>query len=102
MKFLHVASILAVLGLSLTAFAADMPASKPADYQIGEMRMQEFKPMGYLYSGAMAHISETYEKLMPQIFAAKLTPAETVREVYMYWEGPESPNNVVQIQVGTK
>ena len=43
-----------------------------------------------------------YEKLMPAVFAAKLTPVGESREVYLYFEGVDSPNNVVQLQIGVK
>jgi effector-binding domain-containing protein len=54
-----------------------------------------------LYSGPLATIGEAYHKLMPEVFQ-KFQPTEQWREVYLYWEGPASPNNVVQVQIGIR
>lgn len=65
-------------------------------------RLTEFKCATILYSGPVGGIGKAYEKLMSQITAANLEPVAGSREFYLYWEGPESVNNVVQIQIGIK
>jgi effector-binding domain-containing protein len=63
-------------------------------------KVEPFKCATVIYSGPLSGISEAYGKLMASIGEAKLKPTTTSREFYLYWEGPESPNNVVQIQIG--
>ena len=62
----------------------------------------EFKCATILLTGSLAHLSEAYERLMGEMEKAKLVPIGESREAYLYWEGAESPNNVVQIQMGIK
>jgi len=63
-------------------------------------KVEPFKCATVLYSGPMSKISEAYQKLISQIFAANLKQTTTIQEFHLYWEGAESPNNVVLIQVG--
>lgn len=73
--------------------------------EAGELKVRktaEFKCATILYTGALANIGKAYEKLMPLVFAAGLQPSGESREMYLYFESPESPNNVVQIQMGVK
>ena len=51
-------------------------------------------------SGPLSKVPEAYNKLMGALPPMNLKPTTTVREYYLYWETPESPNNIVQIQVG--
>lgn len=55
-----------------------------------------------IFTGPVSKISKAYEKVMPAAAAAGMVQGGEVREVYLYWEGVESPNNVVQIQVPVK
>jgi hypothetical protein len=48
----------------------------------------------------MSRIDRAYEKLGPSVTAAGHTPTGETRELYLYWEKPESPNNVIQLQMG--
>lgn len=63
-------------------------------------KTQSFKCATVLFSGSLEHLSDAYGKVMGGVGQAGLKPTGTTREVYLYWEGPQSPNNVVQIQVG--
>jgi len=77
------------------------PNAKP----FGELQMRKVKAAKcatMLYTGSVANISKVYEKLMPAVKAAGMTPTGDVREMYLYWEGPESANNVIQVQVEVK
>jgi len=72
---------------------------------VGELKVRktaEFKCATILYTGALANIGKAYEKLMPLVSAAGLQPSGESREMYLYFESPESVNNVVQIQMGVK
>ena len=69
----------------------------------GSSKLQKtgsFKCATVLFSGSLEHLSAAYGKVMGGVGHAGLKPTGTTREVYLYWEGPQSPNNVVQIQVG--
>ena len=77
------------------------PNAKP----FGELQMRKVKAAKcatMLYTGSLANISKVYEKLMPAVKAAGLTPAGDFREMYLYWENPESANNVIQVVVEVK
>jgi effector-binding domain-containing protein len=77
------------------------PEAKAAgDFKI--RKLERFKCDTILLSGPVSAMSQAYEKLMPAVMAKKHEPVGEVREAYLYWEGPESPNNVVQIQIGIK
>lgn len=51
-----------------------------------------------VYRGSVAHLKEAFGKLYGEIGARGLTPTAITREVYLYWEGPNSPNNIIQLQ----
>ena len=73
--------------------------------EVGELKLRktaEFKCATILYTGSLSNRGKAYEKLMPAVLAAGLKPAGDSREMYLYFEEPESPNNVVQIQMGIK
>lgn len=63
-------------------------------------KTEAFKCAVVLFSGSLEHLSDAYGKVMADLGRAGLRPTGTTREFYLYWEGPQSPNNVVQIQVG--
>jgi effector-binding domain-containing protein len=52
-----------------------------------------------LYTGSTEHLPAAYEKLFSEVGKRGLEPTDVTREVYLYWEGRESPNNVIQLQV---
>jgi len=77
----------------------------PEAKAFGELKTRKVKATKcatMLYTGSLANISKIYEKLMPAVRAAGLTPAGEVREMYLYWENPESANNVIQVVVEVK
>jgi effector-binding domain-containing protein len=53
-----------------------------------------------IYRGSVAHLKEAFGKLYHEIDARGLTPSGVSREVYLYWEGVDSPNNVIQLRAG--
>jgi effector-binding domain-containing protein len=72
---------------------------------MGELKVRklpEVKCATMLYTGSVANIAKVYEKLMPAVAKVGLTPAGDVREYYLNWEGAESLNNVIQVQVELK
>ncbi|MDB5354922.1 MAG: transcription activator, effector binding protein [Phycisphaerales bacterium] len=76
----------------------DTPA--PAGLQM--RRLPAFRCAAVIYRGSMRHLDEAYAKLIPEIIAAGYIPSEESRESYLVWEGPDSPRNVVQIEVGIR
>ena len=77
----------------------------PEAKAFGELKARKVKAAKcatMLYTGSLANISKVYEKLMPAVKAAGLTPAGDFREMYLYWENPESANNVIQVVVEVK
>ena len=85
------AVILAFCGQS---FAADAPAVE--GFKI--VKLDAFKCATILFTGPLSQIKDAYCKLFDCLGAAGLKFKGGFREVYLYWEGPESLNNVVQIQ----
>ena len=55
-----------------------------------------------IYRGPLAHLKEAFGKLYGEVYARGLTPTPINRELYLYWEGADSANNIVQLQVGVK
>lgn len=97
-----------------TGATAEM--DKPFDLQIGfpvhegaaaegDMKLRDlpaFRCATAVFSGSMAHIGQAYQQLFAQIGEAGLVPTGETREMHLYFESPESPNNVVLIQAGVK
>jgi len=71
----------------------------------GEGKVRQLEPFHaacVIYSGAVENIAQAYQQVFTDLFAAGLKPTEETREYYLYWESPESRNNVQLIQVGVK
>jgi effector-binding domain-containing protein len=72
---------------------------------VGELKVKKtepFKCATVLFTGSLGNIAKAYEKVMAGLGAAGLTPSGESREYYLFWDGAESPNNVVMIAVGVK
>lgn len=65
-------------------------------------KTEPFKAATVLYVGPVTHIGDCYQKLFPAIEKMGLKPTGEEREFTIYWEGMDSPNNVVMVQVGVK
>lgn len=71
----------------------------------GDLKVRKTEPCKcatILMVGSVQNIGKAYEKLMPQVMAAGLQPTGETREMYLYWEGMDSKNNITQIQVLVK
>lgn len=62
----------------------------------------EFKAATALYTGEPAGIGQSWGELMQEANGALLEPGGVGREYYLYWEGPQSKNNVVMLAMGLK
>ena len=81
-----------------------MPA-RPGVKAGGDLKARKLEPLrcaSIVFVGTVDDIPKSYEQLFKDVSAAGLTPTGENREVYAYWEGPESVNNVVVIQIGVK
>jgi effector-binding domain-containing protein len=67
-------------------------------YQV--VKLDGMRSMTAIFTGPVSKIGQAYEQLFPQITAAGESPATERRERYLYWENPESPNNVILIEIG--
>lgn len=65
-------------------------------------KTESFKCATVLLSGSLDHLSDGYGKVMGEVGRAGLRPTGTTREFYLYFESPQSQNNVVQIQIGVE
>jgi predicted transcriptional regulator YdeE len=55
-----------------------------------------------IYSGSMEHVGQAYQKVFTDLFAVGLKPVGGSREMHLYFESLESPNNIFQIQVAVQ
>lgn len=54
------------------------------------------------FSGPGSLIDKAYDKLDPAVDAARLRRTDEVREVYLKWEGPDSPEDQILVGIGVK
>jgi effector-binding domain-containing protein len=64
--------------------------------------LPKFKAATVMHSGAPRSMGSAYQKIFPEIGQKGLTPTGENREFYMYWEGEDSVNNVMLVQVGVQ
>ncbi|MBI1830830.1 MAG: GyrI-like domain-containing protein [Planctomycetes bacterium] len=77
------------------------PGSKLSDdFKVREL--PRYKCATILYVGPATRIGDAWQKLYKSVRDRGLTPTDEEREVYLYWEGVDSPNNIVQVMVGVK
>ena len=72
---------------------------------VGKFRVRklpEYRCATILYVGPSAHIGDAWQQLYRSVKSQGLKPTDEERELYLYWEGADSPNNIVQVQVGVK
>lgn len=65
-------------------------------------KLEPLRAATVVYCGSIQHIGEAFGKLYGELAAAGLQPTTECRETYVYWEGPESKNNVIILQAGVK
>jgi effector-binding domain-containing protein len=64
-------------------------------------QLDKFHCLSQLYIGPTSSIHQAYEKLAANAPAGKQPlVAEESRQMLLYWEGSDSPNNVIQIMIG--
>ncbi len=64
-------------------------------------QLEKFHCVSLLYTGPASSIHQAYEKLAARAPKGNgPLVAEESRQMMLYWEGSESPNNVIQIMIG--
>lgn len=61
-----------------------------------------FKNVSTLYNGSLTNLPSAYKKHYGEVVGGGHMPTDEARELYLYWEGPQSNNNVVWIQAGVQ
>jgi effector-binding domain-containing protein len=65
-------------------------------------KLETFRCASVLFSGSMQNIRHAYEAVYNDLQGAGLEPTEEGREAILFFEGPDSVNNVAMIEVGVK
>lgn len=71
--------------------------------ELGDFKVRElprFKCATMLYIGPGRRIGDAWQKLYRALGDKGLTPTDEERELYLYFEASDSPNNIVQVMVG--
>lgn len=64
-------------------------------------KLDEFRCVTVLYTGPLsAAMAVGYQKLAEALAGGSMTPTGETRQTYLYVEGPESPNNVIRLEIG--
>jgi effector-binding domain-containing protein len=61
-----------------------------------------FRCASVTYTGPVTTIDKAYDRLIPAIQKAGLITTDETREIYLNWEGPDSPNDQVLVAMGLK
>lgn len=84
-------------------FTLDLGFIVPPDAKgSGELKVEKLEPyhcMSVLYTGPVAGLSAAYRKFHSALNDAGKTPPGNSRQMFLYFESPDSPNNVVQVSV---
>jgi len=72
-------------------------ATAGGDFQLGKVK--GVMSATAVFTGPMSQIRQAYVRLFAQLIAAGHTPTDERRERYLYWEGADSTNNVVLIEI---
>jgi effector-binding domain-containing protein len=83
------------LGFPVSADAKDIGASKVR-------KLEPLEAATVMFSGPPSELRQAYVQLYQQIGQAGLEPGTELRQYSLYWEGLDSSNNVMLIQVGVK
>ena len=64
-------------------------------------KVPKFKCAAAIFQGSMSQRGEAWKKF-PEIAMSKGEFTGESRELFLYWEGHDSPNNVIELQMGLK
>jgi effector-binding domain-containing protein len=97
-------------------FGAKQELSKAFDLEIGFPVPAGTRPFGRFkvrtlpafrcasvtYTGPVTTIDRAYDRLIPAIQRSGLITTDETRELYLSWEGPDSPNDQVLVAIGLR
>jgi hypothetical protein len=75
-------------------------AAAPAGAKV--RKLDSIRAATVVYTGSLQNIGQAVTQFYSDVAAAGLKPTGEYRESYVYWEGPESTNNVIIIQAAVK
>mgnify|MGYP002624852251 CR=1 FL=1 len=81
----------------VTGYPARPECKAPKGYKIG--KLEGHHGLSADFTGPLSEISHAYQAIFKDLLAAGHQPTGQTRELYLYWDGEESPNTVVEIQV---
>ena len=61
-----------------------------------------FRCASVTYTGPVTTIDKAYDRLIPAIQRAGLITTDETRELYLNWEGPDSPTDEVLVAIGLR
>ncbi len=64
-------------------------------------KVPKFKCAAAIFQGSMSQRSEAWQKF-PEIALSKGEFTGESRELFLYWEGHDSPNNIIELEMGLK
>ena len=76
--------------------------NSPAVGTFERRELPAYKCATILYIGPATRIGDAWQQLYRSVRNHGLTPTEEERELYLFWEGVDSPNNIVQVQLGVE
>lgn len=79
-------------------FTAPPDAKAAGAFQV--KTLPKFRCGSVVYVGPVRSVGKAYESLFKQINAAGMQATGQTREVYLFWDGPDSANNVTYVQAG--
>ena len=65
-------------------------------------QLPPFRCAAVMFTGPGSLIDKAYDELDPSVDSARLKRTDESREVYVNWEGPDSPNDQVLVGIGVK
>jgi effector-binding domain-containing protein len=65
-------------------------------------KLESIRAATAVYSGSLQHIGQAFGQLHSELREAGLQPTGQSRETYVYWEGHDSANNVIILQIAVK
>lgn len=71
----------------------------------GPFKVRELRPFrcaAVVYTGPVSLIDKAYDRLIADMERAGLEAADETRETYWKWDGPDSPEDQIQVAVGVK
>jgi effector-binding domain-containing protein len=94
--------------------AAEADPVKPFDLELGILVPPGTQPSGEgkvrtlpafrcattVFTGPFMQVGKAYERLFPTLHASGKLPTREFRQMILFWENEQSPNNMMLIQVG--